>query len=237
MNDGILIIEDDPQVAQMTGDYLVHNGYSVVGTASSAEEAMTLLVENRISLVLLDIYLPEASGLDVLRTIRQQQEQIEAIILSAAKDSTQIREAFRLGCVDYIIKPFTYERLSEALDKYRKRRLLLEKDSLNQHEVDMLSGNKSRTTPSALDLPKGIDRNTLKRICQVMQTKKASFCVQDVAEELDLSRVTVKKYLDFLAEQSVLRKTYIYGNIGRPLNEYRVASDPQAYHQMEAWIA
>lgn len=235
MSDGILIIEDDPQVAKMTGDFLVQNGYSSVGVAGSAEEAKHYLSHHTVSLVLLDIYLPGASGLDVLRTIRQEQKQIEAIIISAAKDSTQIREAFRLGCVDYLLKPFTYERLSEALEKYHQRCVLLGKARLSQDDVDLLSGEVNGKVPTVSALPKGIDRNTLHRICRAIAKVNTAFRVQDVAEPLDLSRVTVKKYLDFLTEEKVLRKSYIYGNIGRPVHEYRVSVDPLAHKQFAQW--
>lgn len=236
MNDGILIIEDDPQVATMTSEFLLHHGYREVAVANSAEEAMAYLSKHSVSLVLLDIYLPGASGLDVLRNIRREQEQIEAIIVSAAKDSAQIREAFRFGCIDYLLKPFTYERLSEALDKFQQRSSLLKKERLSQTELDMLAGDLGASAPSdASSLPKGIDLNTLNRICREIKTQKEAFCVQDIADVLALSRVTVKKYLDFLAEEKILRKTYIYGNIGRPLHEYRLTTDPVAKKQFFHW--
>lgn len=233
---GVLIIEDDPQVAQMTADFLTQNGYSVAGIAGGAEQALEYLRRERIQLILLDIYLPGISGLEILRRLRMEQSQAEAIIVSAAKDSVQIREAFRMGCVDYIIKPFTYARLSEALNKFENRSALLKKNCLSQSEVDRLSGECCAAVKLERDiLPKGIDRYTLQRICEALMERKHAFCVQDIAVDLELSRVSVKKYLDFLVGERLLQKTYIYGSVGRPVNEYRIVTGPAARGGLECW--
>lgn len=233
---GVLIIEDDPQVAQMTADFLAQSGYRVAGIAGGAEQALEYLRREKVQLILLDIYLPGISGLEILRRLRMEQSQAEAIIVSAAKDSAQIREAFRMGCVDYIIKPFTYARLSEALNKFQNRSALLKKNCLNQSEVDRLSGEGCTVVKSETDaLPKGIDRNTLQRICEELIERSNAFCVQDIAVALELSRVSVKKYLDFLVGERLLQKTYIYGSVGRPVNEYRFVSGPAARSRLEYW--
>lgn len=216
------IIEDDPQVAQLNCDYLERAGFAVAGTAADAKSALAKLQETSVQLVLLDIYLPGCNGLQILREIRAGQRQIDIIIISAAKDSTQIREAFRMGCLDYIIKPFTYERLHNALKKYEQKMDLLKKDFLNQTEVDLLTLPQNAGEEDS-NLPKGIDRNTLKQACCCVLKMNRSFGVQDIADGVHLSRVSAKKYLDFLCEQKILQQTYIYGNKGRPANLYQVS--------------
>lgn len=147
-----LVIEDDPQVAKMTADFLTQSGMERVKIAATEQEAFSIIQAEPVALLLLDLYLPGTSGLDILRKLRQEKKPVEAIIVSAAKDSMQIREAFRLGCVDYIIKPFTFERLAEALEKFRLRTRLLQKDNLNQQEVDFLAAGQENTALSLIHI-------------------------------------------------------------------------------------
>lgn len=219
-----LIVEDDPQVAKINTGYLVRAGFEVIGVAANASEALNLLKNEPVHLILLDIYLPGSSGLDVFRELRIDGQAVEVIIVSAAKDSVQIREAFRMGCLDYIIKPFTYERLNAALQKYRQKMALLSKETLGQEEIDLLAVQQH--SASGVDgLPKGIDRSTLYRICEDILAQPGTFGVQDIAGHTGISRVSVKKYLDYLYEAKLLQQTFVYGNKGRPANLYRVLPD------------
>ena len=138
----VLIVEDDPQVAQINSDFLEQSGFEIAGVAANEQQAQALLRETQIQMILLDIYLPGSSGLHILKQIRAENRQVEVIIISAAKDSLQIREAFRLGCLDYIIKPFSYERLNDALKKYLQKMQLLQKNFLEQKEVDLLASHQ-----------------------------------------------------------------------------------------------
>jgi len=128
-----------------------------VVVAPDEARAMEILRQKPVQLVLLDIYLPGVSGLQLLRELRSTGQEVEVIVVSAAKDSSQIREAFRLGCLDYIIKPFTYERLRDSLDKYQQKTHLLHKDFLDQKEVDLLISRQGME-PREAGLPKGTGR-------------------------------------------------------------------------------
>ena len=227
----VLIVEDDPQVAQINSAVLEQSGFEVAGVAADAGQALKKLQEEPIQLILLDIYLPGSSGLQVLREIRRENQQTEVIVVSAAKDSVQIREAFRMGCLDYIIKPFTLERLQGALNKFQRRTALLDKEFLEQSEVDLLA---AQVLPTELgSLPKGIDKLTLGLVCQCLLAQDGPFGVQNVVEGTQISRVSAKKYLDFLCEQKVLQQTYVYGNKGRPANLYQVAADGRG--KLQEW--
>lgn len=227
----VLIVEDDPQVAQINSAFLEQSGFEVAGVAADAGQALKKLQEEPIQLILLDIYLPGSSGLQVLREIRRENQQTEVIVVSAAKDSVQIREAFRMGCLDYIIKPFTLERLQGALNKFQRRTALLDKEFLEQSEVDLLA---AQALPTELgSLPKGIDKLTLGLVCQCLLAQDGPFGVQNVVEGTQISRVSAKKYLDFLCEQKVLQQTYVYGNKGRPANLYQVAADGRG--KLQEW--
>lgn len=219
-----LIVEDDPQVAHINSGYLERSGFTVAGVAADEAQALDILRQKPVQLVLLDIYLPGASGLQLLRELRSARREVEVIVVSAAKDSAQIREAFRLGCLDYIIKPFTYERLQSSLNKYQQKVHLLGKDFLDQEEVDLLAAHQTAGTED-VSLPKGIDRTTLSLICCCILELAGPFGMQEIAEKLQISRVSVKKYLDFLCEHKALRQTYVYGNKGRPASSYQMPAD------------
>ena len=227
----VLIVEDDPQVAQINAAFLEQSGFELAGVAADAGQALKKLHEEPVQLILLDIYLPGSSGLQVLRQIRRENQQTEVIVVSAAKDSVQIREAFRMGCLDYIIKPFTFERLQEALNKFRQRSALLDKEFLEQSEVDLLASQAF--APEQTGLPKGIDKLTLGLVCQCLLAQAGSFGVQNVVEGTQVSRVSAKKYLDFLCGQKVLQQTYVYGNKGRPANLYQVTAEGR--RKMQGW--
>ena len=220
-----LIVEDDPQVAKLNATYLAQEGFLVSAVAADASQALAAMEEQTFDLVLLDVFLPGMNGLELLRRLRATQQTSEVIIISAARDSAQICEALRLGCVDYIIKPFSPDRLHLALEKYRQRSLLMSKSFLEQGEVDRLAATKDDSeTEQIAEYPKGIEQKTLECICENLPKDSTAFNVQEIAERTNLSRVSIKKYLDYLCERRVLRQTYVYGNKGRPATLYQAVS-------------
>lgn len=217
-----LIVEDDPQVAKLNASYLEQEGFVVAAVAVDAAQAFRAMQEENFDLVLLDIFLPCMNGLEILRQLRATRQMAEVIIISAARDSTQICEALRLGCVDYIIKPFSFERLHLALDKFRQRSQLMHKDILKQDEVDLLAAvNGAGCEAYEEILPKGIERKTLECIFKSLPEEDTAFSVQEITECTQLSRVSIKKYLDYLCARKILRQTYVYGNKGRPATLYQ----------------
>ena len=217
----VLVVEDDPQVARINTGYLKEAGFEVAGVAENAQQAVDMLGAGGINLVMLDLYLPGGSGLDVLRQLRAGSQPIDVIVVSAAKNSAQIREAFRSGCLDYIIKPFTAERLNRALSKYRQKMELLSKDVLAQEEIDLLA---TQSVPEEeQELPKGIDPHTLVMVCEHVMETAEQFGVQELADAVHISRVSAKKYLDYLYECKAVHQTYVYGKKGRPANLYHVS--------------
>lgn len=127
--------------------------------------------------------------------------------------------------MDYIIKPFSPDRLHLALEKYRQRSLLMRKSFLEQGEVDRLAATKDDSeTEQIAEYPKGIEQKTLECICENLPKDGTAFNVQEIAERTNLSRVSIKKYLDYLCERRVLRQTYVYGNKGRPATLYQAVS-------------
>lgn len=219
----VLIVEDDPMVAEMNKFYLGQvEGFQFSGWAASASQALQLLEQQSFELVLLDIYMKEQNGLELLSDIRRANIGIDVIIISAASDKESIRYALQNGAVDYLIKPFEFERFRSALSAYRERYSLLYNNSnMAQAELDMLTqpGNQ----PDRAVLSKGFTRTTLRMIWEAIQSHQGpSFSSEEIASVTGLSRVSVGKYLIALEELKVLELETTYGTIGRPVKKYHI---------------
>ncbi|MGI8316772.1 response regulator [Halobacillus mangrovi] len=220
-------MEDDPMVAELNKQYLNKiEGFQLINTASNAEDALEYLEQNKVDLLLLDVYMPGLNGIDLLRKIRQQNKDIDVILITAASQIDQIQNSLRLGIIDYLIKPFEYERFCEALNEYKNSRsTFLQKDKISQKELDRLL-QKAKDSPnghsSTKVLPKGLTKNTLKTIQQsIISHSPSPFSTGEIAESTNVSRVSVRKYLKFLKEINYLEEDLVYG-VGRPIYQYRL---------------
>ncbi|OBR63423.1 hypothetical protein A7K91_22920 [Paenibacillus oryzae] len=151
----VLIVEDDPMVAMLNSQYLSQiRGFSCVGKASSLDEAKSLLGSLKVDLVLLDIYMMGDNGLDLLSDVSATTSGTDVIMISAASDGASIGHALRHGAIDYLIKPFTFERFSQALERYRCGKALLSPEaSLNQAQVDQWLGGSAGRPPVTMQSP------------------------------------------------------------------------------------
>ncbi|VEF47133.1 two-component response regulator [Bacillus freudenreichii] len=224
----VLIVEDDPMVAEINKRYLeAIPGFKCVGIAPHAEEALGMLQNTRADLLLLDIFMPGELGLELLTQIRSERNDIDVIIISAANDIQTIQSALHLGVVDFLIKPFEFERFQSSLRKYKKTKQLLceQKERLKQSEIDQLFKREENQTAAA-DIPKGLTRTTLEMIArEIMEKKEQSFSTEELALEVGISRVSMGKYLTFLSEIQFLDKRVDYGTKGRPANKYCLRKD------------
>lgn len=217
-----MIVEDDPMVAEFNKRYLeLVEGFHLHAVASSANEAFQVLDKMDIDLILLDIFMPGMNGLDFLTKIRQVGKGVDVIVITAACDNHNIKKALRFGAVDYIIKPFEFERLNSALVAYKGLvDLMEEQEVLNQLELDQCVLYKEQ--PASAKLPKGVDRNTLNVIWRKIQDLKQSpFSTEEIANQIGVSRVSMRKYLEFLRQIGSLKLELIYGTVGRPIYKYR----------------
>ncbi|MFZ8100255.1 response regulator [Staphylococcus arlettae] len=219
----VLIVEDDPMVAQLNKQFLAKiEGYTLVAMANSVAEARERLTTEVIDLVLLDVYMPEEDGLALLSDIRAQQLPTDAILITAATDVTQVQTALRYGAVDYLIKPFEFERFKTALNKYKQHYDLLHgQQSISQTSLDRQLLSQTQTPDNTqANLPKGLTQKTLQAIInKVNDSGERAFSTDEIAEMANISRVSVRKYLKFLADIEVLEELMTYG-IGRPVYLY-----------------
>ncbi|MBI0094083.1 two-component system response regulator DcuR [Gilliamella apicola] len=216
----VLIVEDDPMVAELNKKYLqMISGFNLIANVNNGEQALHFIHDNHIDLILLDVFMPKLNGLELLQHIRISYPQIDIIMVTAACNTGDIQTALRLGVIDYIVKPFTFERLRTALISYQERiRLLSSSKILNQHQLD--DRIFAKPTIHYKNLPKGIDSQTLKKVREVIISYNNEFSMSDIVELISLSRISLKKYLDYLEELGELESYLTYLSIGRPVKRY-----------------
>lgn len=218
----VLIVEDDPMVAELNKRYLENiTGFQLIGIASSVKQAVTIIECNHIDLILLDLFMPESNGLDLLHIVRSANRNIDVILITAASDMDTIQNAMRFGIIDYLIKPFTYERLYEALSSYKQRKSFMgQQHIVTQKELDQKIFKRENVI-RCQELPKGLTKATLKVIVmEIQEMKDMSFDTEILASKTGITRVSVRKYLKFLEEIKVIESKISYGSIGRPNYEY-----------------
>lgn len=218
----VLIVEDDPMVVKFNKYYLEQvGGFQLKAVAASADAAFKILELEPIDLILLDIYMPGIDGLELLSQLRKMDKNVDVIIVSAAKDSISIKKALQHGAVDYLIKPFEFERFNSALSSFKNREKFMNgQENISQEELDKHLHNNGHSS-NIETLPKGLDRNTLKHVWdKILEIEDTAFSTEELAVLLGISRVSIRKYLNFLEEIEALRKEVIYGSLGRPIYKY-----------------
>ena len=222
----VMLVEDDPMVAELNRNYVESiEGLKVVKIVHNAVDALADLERQPVDLILLDIYMPNMTGLDFLKEIRQKRYPTDVILVSAARDTTTINESLRLGAVDFLIKPFEFDRLRDSLKKYLERAIpLRDARDLSQHELDQLIGERKSSADQA-SLQKGLDHRTMKRVCEsIMAMAAKDFSAEEIAQIAGISRVSAKKYLEYLEKAGAIKLIIHYGAIGRP--EHRFERKP-----------
>lgn len=223
-----LVVDDDFRVADLHRLYTEQvGGFQVVGLAHTGAEALLLAERLAPDLVLLDIYLPDMSGLDVLRTLRQGERPVDLIAITAAQDVATIRAAMQGGSVHYLIKPFAFAVFREKLQSYAEVQARLGRVAhASQAEVDRLYG--LLRTGLDEELPKGLSTATRDLVVNALRSASEPLSAADVARVAGLSRVTARRYLEHLADGGSVEITMQYGAPGRPEHRYRLSAPPVA---------
>jgi response regulator of citrate/malate metabolism len=218
-----LIVEDDFHVATIHAAYVRRvSGFTVAGHAATVATARAQINRLAPQLVLLDLYLPDGHGLDLVRdTLAGKEPRPDFLVITAARDMRSVREAMQLGTVHYLVKPFNSSQLEERLIAYRDlHRRLGRIDEAEQHEVDALYGLLRGPAP----LPKGQSGPTMARIRELLVSAPRDVSASEIAEEVGISRSTAQRYLAELARQGKLELRLHYGTTGRPEHRYRIAT-------------
>jgi two-component system CitB family response regulator len=215
-----LIVDDDFRVAGVHAGFVADvAGFEVVGVARTAAEARAKVRELRPDLLLLDIYLPDQSGLTLLAELAT-----DTVVLSAASDARTVRAAIRAGALNYLVKPFTRRQLADRLAGYARYRGLLDTDrGLTQAEVDRsfrVLHEQDRTLA-----PKGQSPATSRLVSERLRATRAPLSAAEVAAQLGIARATAQRYLTALADAGTIEMRLRYGVTGRPEHEYLWAAN------------
>lgn len=212
-----LVVEDDALVAEVHSSYVERvPGFAVVGVAHRATEALELLGQRPVDLVLLDFHLPDAQGLDLLRLVRARTSTpVDVIAVTAARDADSIRRAIANGVVQYLVKPFAFATFADKLERYAQYRADIDgSDPADQAGVDALLGSLRGASPATL--PKGLNATTLEHVRGAVRDAEEPLTASEVAGRAGVSRVTARRYLEHLAVEGSVELSMRYGGTGRP---------------------
>ncbi len=218
-----LVVDDDYRVADLHRAFLERlPGFVVAGAAHTGAAAIEAVDRLRPDLVLLDIYLPDMTGIEVLQRLRDGlHHDADVIAITAARDVDTLRSAMRGGVVHYLVKPFRFATLAEKLRSYEAARERIARlREADQAEVDRIFGTlrTSRSEP----LPKGLSEATLDLVIETLAGSGSGLAAATVAESAGLSRVTARRYLDHLCRIGRAEVAMRYGGPGRPEHRYRL---------------
>ena len=207
----VLIIEDDSMVAMIHKEYFNRKEIDfTLDHASSLKEAELYLESNIPDLVVLDNYLSDGKGVSFLSKLKKY----PVVMITASNDIQTVEAALSSGVVDYLVKPFTYQRFSQAIDKVLNFKSLMSKEKVNQEMLDdYLSTTKEHEDVE--ELPKGLSKITLKKIVENLLSRNEGFNTQQIADDLDISRITIRKYLNYMVNMNVLSEDADYSTTGK----------------------
>lgn len=216
----VLVVEDDPVAADAHRMYVEQvPGFTVTGTAHSGAEAQRVLERSPVDLVLLDLYLPDGHGLQLVRSLRAAGNTADVIAVTSARDLAMVRDGVSMGVVQYVLKPFTFATLRDRLLRYAEFRATAG-EAGGQEEVDRaLSALRA---PQPVTLPKGLSAPTLEAVTRVLrETGRQGLTASEAGAAAGISRITARRYLEHLVEAGCAERSPLYGQVGRPELYYR----------------
>lgn len=219
----VLVVDDDMRVARINAAYVAKvPGFRVSAQAHSAAEALSVLDTRPVDLILLDHYLPDENGLDLVRRLRERGHHTDVIMVTAARDLATVQAAMRLGALQYLVKPFTFVGLRTRLEAYGAlRRTLDTGGEAEQAEVDRIFGALSAARAHAPnDLPKGHSPTTAELVRRVLLTAEGPLSTQQIADRAGISRQTAQRYVKLLDRTGRVTLALRYGETGRPEHRY-----------------
>lgn len=212
-------------VALINKKYLEEiGGIKPFGPLITKKEIFNIIDKENIDLIIMDVFLPKENGLDILMDLRESGKLTDVIMVTAANTIDELKKAFSLGIVDYLVKPFEFSRFKESIIKYRKKREVFLKDqSLNQEDLDYILNPNSKLNETEVNLPKGLNKRTLDIIIEFLESNRDKiWTLRELAEKIKISNVTIKKYMDYLEKENRLEVQLTCGNIGRPELKYKL---------------
>lgn len=216
-----LVVDDDPAAVSIHREFVDRlPEFTVVGATTSGTEAVRLAESLRPDLILLDMYLPDLPGLEVLRALRTSGgPPTDVIAITSAKDVDILRGAMNLGVVHYIVKPFGFRTFRERLENYAAARSRLAvAQAPGQREIDRIFALLRSGSDDLL--PKGISAATLKVVVDILRSADDRLTAGDLAGRAGFSESVARRYLKFLSDSGNVEYHPRYGSAGRPEHLY-----------------
>ena len=215
----VLIVDDDFMVAEIHRRFVEQvDGFRAVGVSRTGAEALTAVRDLRPHLLLLDVYLPDMTGLDVLQRLRSDGDLVGVIMITAARELDTVKGALDGGAADYLIKPFEFPQFKSKLDAFSARADALESaGGIDQTLVDSLFGRPGGTAQA---LPKGLGAETGRLVFDAVRAA-GEVSAAECADLVGISRVSARRYLEHYLSAGALELRLQYG-AGRPERRYRL---------------
>lgn len=226
----VVVVDDDFLVVKVHTRFVEQvPGFRVVATAATGQQAIDVVREHAPHLVLLDVHLPDMTGIEVLRHLRADGNEVGVLVVTAAREVDQVRAARTGGAVGYLVKPFGQADLAARLEDFRdelQRLAAADPETAEQDDIDAIFGGLrgpsegSRAATGAL--PKGLSADTGELVIAAVRGA-GDVSALECAEAVGLSRVTARRYLEHYVAAGVLDGRQQYGRVGRPERRYRPA--------------
>lgn len=221
----VIIVEDDKMVAAINRHYVELNpAFCVAGIFSNGRDALQFLEKRSVDLVILDYYMPLMDGREFLRELKGMEQRPNVIMVTAANEIDTVQQLLDSGVTDYLVKPFEYMRFEQALKRFIQKRNMWGKSSISmsQDEVDRVLFSGEARHDGRKQLQKGLQEQTLEMIRRYMrENKERSFTSEEIAAQIRLSRVTVRRYLNYLTDIHEIASSVDYQTGGRPSIKYQ----------------
>lgn len=221
----VIIIEDDPMVASINKQYVeLTPSFRVMNVFKSGIEALEYLKEYETDLIILDYYTPLMNGAEFIDRLHAMGKAPSIIMVTSASDTDIVIQLLSRGVIDYLVKPFEYSRFKAALDKYSQMQEYLSKtkNNMEQEDIDKLLTRQESTGTAAAALTKGLNETTLGLIRTFLkENSDDTYSSEQIAEQIHLSRITIRRYMNYMVETGELISTIDYQTGGRPSIRYR----------------
>lgn len=214
----VLVVDDDFMVAGIHARFVERTpGFEVAGTARTGAEALAMCAELDPDLVLLDVHLPDMSGLDVLHTLRAQGSTVGVVMITAERDADVVRTALHGGAMQYLVKPFEFSDFAGRLQRVHDALTTLAGGAPDQATIDRAFGGPPAASTV---LPKGLSPESARLVSEAL-ADGVELSAAECAEKVGLSRVSARRYLEHFVDQGTATVRLNYGRAGRPERIYR----------------
>jgi response regulator of citrate/malate metabolism len=216
----VLVVDDDFMVASIHERFVARTeGFEVVGSARTGAEALALTAELRPDLLLLDVHLPDMSGLDVLAALRAGGSDVGVVMVTAERGADAVRTALHGGAMQYLVKPFEYDDLAGRLRQVAEALGALASGETDQESIDALFGSPPAPGGAPATLPKGLSPETADLVLAALRDA-GELSAAEAGDQVGLSRVSARRYLEHFVGTGVAEVRLQYGTAGRPERRY-----------------